>query len=151
MKRGRKKDPENVVPGSQPQAVLGDVEPPVHLDDEAKAIFRRVASTLDAMKILTIGDLDVVASLAEVIALGRLHKARVDAEGATQTTATGREVYSGDYLIWRDMQTSERRLLNDLGLTPASRTRVAAAVAAEVDEFAEFMARRNETKGKAQD
>jgi phage terminase small subunit len=37
---------------------------------------------------------------------------------------------------------SAQKLLNDLGLTPASRTRVAAAVDQAEDEFAAFMSRR---------
>lgn len=153
MKRGRKKDPENVAPGSRPKAVLGEVTPPAHLDALERAIFVRLAETLQAMGILTVGDLDCIVSLAEVIALGRVHKAMIDEKGATQTSRTGRQVFSGPYLVWKDMKDMERRLLNDLGLTPASRTRVAAAVAEEVDEFAQFMARRSapdETKAQAQ-
>jgi len=152
MKRGRKKNPENVAAGSQPTAepIAADVEPPPHLDPVAREIFSRVVRTLAGMGILTEGDIDIVASLAEVKALGRKHKKILDDKSALQTTTTGRKVYGGDYLIWRDMQAAEQKLLNDLGLTPASRTRVAAAVAAEVDEFAEFMARRNETTAQAQ-
>jgi P27 family predicted phage terminase small subunit len=143
MKRGRKKNPENVAEGSQPKAVPGKVSAPGHLNPLAVAIFDRVAKTLDEMNILTIGDLDIVASYAEVAALGQHHKKLLDDNGATQTAKTGFVVMRPDYTIWRDCQKSGQKILQDLGLTPASRTRVAAAVAAEADEFAEFMARRN--------
>ena len=147
MKRGRKKNPENVTPGSVPAAVPGKVLAPAYLDAAAREIFDRLARTLADMKILTSGDVDILASLAEVKALGLKHKARVDGHGATQKTTTGREVFSGDYIVWRDTKNIEQKLLNDLGLTPASRTRVAAAVAEEVDEFAQFMARRARSDG----
>jgi P27 family predicted phage terminase small subunit len=147
MKRGRKKNPENVTPGSQPQpkAVVNAMEPPPHLNAIEAAIFSRVAAAMAGMGVLAEGDLDAIAALAEVKALGILHKKAMDKDGATQTSRTGREVASGDYLIWREMRAVELRILNDLGLTPASRTRVAAVVADEVDEFAEFMARRSAT------
>src|SRR4051812_18271185 len=112
MKRGRKKDPENVAPGSQPKAVLGDVRPPAHLNAEAKAIFVRVVKTLDEMNILTAGDLDIVGSYAEVAALGQKYKKAVDENGATFTAASGYTGLSGDYLIWRDCYKSGQKLLN---------------------------------------
>jgi P27 family predicted phage terminase small subunit len=148
MKRGRKKDPENVAPGSQPKAVLGEVTAPAYLDDLAAVIFGRIVATLDGMNILTVGDLDIVAMFAEVASLGRKHKALLDTNGATSVTKTGFVAMSADYLIWRDCYKSGQKFLNELGLTPAGRTRVAAAVLEEPDELTEFLARRNESKAK---
>lgn len=149
MKRGRKKNPENVAPGSQPSArPEASVEPPAHLDEESKLIFLRVAATLADMKILTAGDVDIIASYAEVCILGRKHKRRLEDNGATFTTEKGYEGLAPDYLIWRDCLKAGQKILNDLGLTPASRTRVAAALADDDDGFAEFIARRNSGRDK---
>ncbi len=149
MKRGRKKDPANVAPGSQPKAVLANVKAPTHLNPEARAIFVRVAKILTEMNILTAGDIDVVASYAEVAALGQEYKAKVDENGATCVAKSGYVGFSGDYLVWRDCYKSGQKLLNDLGLTPASRTRVAAAVESVEDEFTAFIAKRGDRGNQA--
>jgi P27 family predicted phage terminase small subunit len=142
MKRGRPKKPQNITEGQQPKAIHGDIKAPEYIGPLARAIFERVARTLDEMSILTIGDMDIVASYAETAALGQLHKRLLDQEGATQTSESGYASMSPDYLIWRDCSKASQKLLSDLGLTPASRTRVAAAVAKEVDAYSAYMATR---------
>jgi P27 family predicted phage terminase small subunit len=154
VKRGRKKNPENIADGQQAKAIAASFVAPEYLDPLGRVIFARLVKTLEAMNILTAGDLDVVASYAEIASLGQKHKALIDSHGATFTSSkTGFQGMNADYLIWRDCAKSAQKLLNDLGLTPASRTRVAAALTHEADEFATFMAMRNgksvkETKGQ---
>lgn len=138
MKRGRPKADAK----ASRKAPTSPVVPPEHLPPLARAIFVRVASTLAEMNILTIGDSDIIAQYAEIASLAQIHKRQVDANGATQVTKTGYTCMSADYQIWRDCQKSGQKLLSDLGLTPASRTRVAMAVTEVADEFDEFLARR---------
>jgi P27 family predicted phage terminase small subunit len=141
MKRGRPKKTENIIPIDQAVPVLGTCEPPEHLDEVAKRIFRRVVKLLTEMNIFTLGDADLVADYAEWSALGLKHNPNV--APTTFETANGYRGMSPDYIIWRDCKKTCQSLLNDMGMSPASRTRVAAVVKEETDALAEFIKRRN--------
>jgi P27 family predicted phage terminase small subunit len=147
MKRGRKKSEDGTIPARSPSVAPKEIEVPSHLEDSAKPIFARIAKALDAMKVLSEGDIDAIAFYAEVAALGRKHKQIIDDKGATQRFFSGSTGLSPDYVVWRDCLKTAQKLLNDLGLTPASRHRVSAVVAEEADEFALFMAKRGQSHG----
>lgn len=147
--KGRKPIPTGVKklmgnPGKRP---LNDREPkilgglptcPDFLTDVAKQEWRRVAAELHHAQLLTTVDRALMAAYCQQWAQWRELQ-----EGIAQSGSIGAAIITGELNASLKLVASLRTLANELGLSPAARTRIRTAPADQVDELEMFLAIAN--------
>ena len=112
--------------------------PPDWLTDEAKAEWRRVAPELHAMGLLTRVDVATLAGYCQNYSRWREHEKWIDENGATfvMRDKDGRLKFiqqCPQVAIARNAYIQMLRSAQELGFTPASRTRIDVPARTEVD------------------
>ena len=107
-------------------------EPPAELgsDEQAEAEWRRLAPLLRGARILTIGDRSALVALCQMWST-YLEAAAGARLGLIEEDAKGKPIASPYVKIADSALTQCRALWNELGLTPASRSKIAALPAAD--------------------
>lgn len=111
---------------SEPQPKQNEPKCPTWMSREAKAVWKRTAEQLRTMGLLFEADQDVLA--AYVAAVVNFQKATkiVDTEGVVVEGRRDGMVTNPAVRVQRDAAQQIRMLAGELGLTPASRTRLKA-------------------------
>lgn len=104
--------------------------PPAYLPKDAKAEWRRVAPILVARGILTVADLGILESYCTAIALVREASRDVQIRGLVLENGKRNPAVG----IITAGQTQALRAANDLGLTPAARSRAGMMAPADDDD-----------------
>lgn len=143
---GRKPKPTNLkllegnrgrraLPANEPEYTLTDCAPPPELSDSAQEEWRRVFPILAGSRVLTDVDISIFRSYCE--AVGAMRDLKIIERDAAETdelfkglfiTAPSGKIEQAPWFV-AQRQWSEvlRKCCMELGLTPSSRTRVAAA------------------------
>ena len=138
----------------EPKPPSGVPPIPKHFDKQGKYWFKRIGEELDAIGVMTKLDGKALELLIEAYVEYRHHCDTLDREGYTYA------VYSEDEADERkqrevrmikphpasvmksDAWKRIRAMLSEFGMTPASRSKVAATGAGEVDPLEEFLKKR---------
>lgn len=144
-----------LVKGNPSKRALNKAEPtpdkgvpntPKHLSKIGKYWFKKLAADLDNIGVLTLLDAKALELLVEVYAEYREHCKTLDSEGYTYTTTS----MAGDTLLkahpaaamksdaWKRL----RAMMAEFGMTPASRSKVAAGGEKEKDPLEDFLSKR---------
>lgn len=154
MGKGRKKLPDSVkaLRGTdQPCRTSGELDiartvsalPKCGLKGTAKKVFALVASELIAKQLLDVVGVDLVIAYAHEMALYHDLMKELDVEGFTvevETKMGTTTMINPKRKVAESALSNAKSLAAEFGLTPASRSRVAALLAATTpkDDFAEF-------------
>lgn len=107
------------------RALKAAPKPPVWLAAEGKAEWRRVIPELIERGTVTGADLSAVELYCAAVGDALVARKTISGEGATVTNRLGETKRHPAYSTLREMQGEARRWAAELGLTPASRSRVA--------------------------
>lgn len=99
---------------------------PTWLSDEAKVIWRRTAKQLDQMGLLFEADQDVIVAYVNAVVNYQRATELVDRSGVLIKGRRDGVVTNPAVRVQRDAAQQIRMLAGELGLTPASRTRLKA-------------------------
>jgi len=139
----------------EPKPSAGAVAPPSWLDGLALEMWAQIAPIVEGMKVLTVADCHSLAlgcdAYAEVVELraylredGRTYESRhfqMDADGNTVERLIVRP--QPEVAMLSDAWKRARAMMQEFGLTPASRSRIkTGAPAVEADPFEAWMKRR---------
>lgn len=113
----------------EPQPRRGIPPCPAWLDGEARREWRRITPELDRLGLITVVDRVALAAYCQSFARWYLAEKERTVGGDTHVTQTGYEAVRPCVTISQKERQLMRAFLSDFGLTPASRTRVAAAPA----------------------
>ena len=114
------------LPENEPEYRLGVPECPSHLGEEARAEWDRIAPMLDSAGVLTEADYMALANLCQAYVTMQKAQVQLDKTGLLMKTATGYVQQSPLIGIVNSSMHQITRLCQEFGLTPASRTRIAA-------------------------
>jgi P27 family predicted phage terminase small subunit len=109
----------------EPQPALGIPRCPKHLDDVARAEWRRLSKLLLGMKVLTEADYLALANLCQAYSTMVDAQTQVKKLGILYKTPSGYVMESPLLGIVKSEMAIINSLLREFGLTPSSRTRVA--------------------------
>ena len=126
--RGRKAAPRAATDG-----LTRSPTPPRWLSTEGKAEWRRIMPGLVARRVLTDGDLSTAENYTMAIGTIRRCRATIDLEGETIDGPHGPKRHPCYQTLFQAL-TEARRLAAELGLTPASRSRVSGGEDAPDDD-----------------
>jgi len=127
------------LPSNEPLPLAGEPDMPAHLDREARREWRRLVPILLSMRVLTVADGVALANLCQAYSmLVRAHQAMQQAaksggSGLLMKTPSGYVQQSPLIGIINSQVEIINRISREFGLTPASRTRVAAMNDSEND------------------
>jgi P27 family predicted phage terminase small subunit len=107
------------------RALTGKPKAPAWLCTEAKAEWARVVPELRERGTVSAADLSAVELYCAAVGDALVARRTIAAEGATVTNRLGEAKRHPAYSTLREMQGEARRWAAELGLTPASRSRVA--------------------------
>lgn len=150
MPRGPKPDPKAIklLKGSQkcrinaeePAPLPPPKEPPVALDDDARAEWDRLFPILDQMRVLSASDLAALALYCSAWSQWQDAERQLGEMGLTIKTPYGLQV---NPLVNVAVKARAQclRFLAEFGCTPSSRTRVKGDPGKPRDEFAAFMSK----------
>lgn len=134
------------LPEDEPTPVRGVPPRPTWLSKSARRYWRGITETLDKLEVLTVADGAAVALLCEALAEQAAARAVIEATGATYEaqTQTGSAIVRQrpEVAMAADAWRRASAMLQQFGLTPASRTRVRAVPDNPPDPFDEFLNRR---------
>lgn len=109
---------------AEPELPVSEVDAPVWLGPVAREEWIRLASTLLAAKILTVGDRNSLAAYCENFAAWRRAQAVIARRGLTFKTRSGYEQQRPEVSIAQKSMALMLKFAVEFGLTPASRTRL---------------------------
>jgi P27 family predicted phage terminase small subunit len=126
----------------EPKAQPGIPDCPAHLDDVARAEWDRIMKELAAMGLLAPADRATIAGYCTAYSL---------AVKCEQVLAKVGPVYTKDGMVKSNPAagillkalSTMQRLASELGLSPASRTRIHTSPAEAKNEFEQFLSERN--------
>lgn len=118
--RGRKAEPKPVA-----DAVTKAPQPPKDMSAEAKAEWRRVMPVLVERRALSPADIAAVERYCEATGDVKIARARIKLDGDYIENRLGELKRHPAYTTLREAAAEARRWAAELGLTPASRSRVA--------------------------
>lgn len=95
------------------------------MSPDAKAEWRRILPGLVSRRVLTDGDLSTAENYCLAVGTVRLAQATIEADGPTIDGPHGQKRHPSFQTLFQGL-TEARRLAAELGLTPASRSRVSA-------------------------
>lgn len=121
--RGDRKDRINT---SEPKPKRAKPKCPTWLSKQAKAVWRRTATQLDAMGLLFEADQDILAAYAVAVVTYQEATKLVEQEGILIEGRRDGMVTNPAVRVQRDQATLIRMLASEMGLTPSSRTRLKA-------------------------
>lgn len=104
--------------------LVGDLEPPWHLDDGAQQVWRELAFMLRKAQVLTVADKVALELLCNTIADIRLVRARRGDEFVIKSPKTGSEMLSQHLVAEQMLVKRAEALLAKFGMDPASRSKV---------------------------
>lgn len=119
--RGAKATPKPVS-----DAIVKVPKPPVEMSDEAKLEWRRVMPVLCERRSLSTADIGAVERYCEATGDIRIARARIALDGDYVANRLGELKRHPAFTTLREAAAEARRWAAELGLTPASRSRVAA-------------------------
>lgn len=109
----------------EPQAPAEDeVVAPDFLDDDARAVWDRLAPTLRARSMLTIWDVDLFAVYCTAVTHHRRAARMVNADGVTVSGDGGRTVKHPAMQVLRDQAMILATLSGRFGLSPSDRAQI---------------------------
>ena len=117
--RGRKADPRPAA-----DAITRLRSPPKGMGKDAKAEWRRIMPALIARRVLTEADIGAVESYCTAFGDAREARATIAADGAYVTNRLGELKRHPAFTTLREAAGEARRWAAELGITPASRSRV---------------------------
>jgi P27 family predicted phage terminase small subunit len=117
--RGRKAESKQV-----PDALISVPSPPSALTKEAKGEWRRVMSALISRRVLTNADVGAVERYCEAVGDVSIARATITKDGAYMPNRLGELKRHPAFSTLREATGEARRWAAELGLTPASRSRV---------------------------
>jgi len=149
-KRGRKPKPTalHILQGSkprvarhEPEAPKGRPEMPARLgvDPIAKATWEQLSEILWSMGVLTIADGEALATLCEVHSAEQACLLELRATGPTIHTELGGVKPNPAGSLFRSLSGLKTTLMSEFGMTPSSRTKVAAPRETPKDELEAFL------------
>jgi len=150
-KRGRRPKPTQlkILEGThrgpvkrEPSAPVGVPPMPERLkvDQVALAKWQELSAILSGMGVLTTGDGEALATLCEVHSAEQSCLLALRAGGATIHTDLGGVKPNPAGSLYRSLVAMKASLLSEFGLTPSSRTKLAAQVEVKKDDLEEFFA-----------
>lgn len=115
----------------EPKKVAPQLKVPSHLDSIAKTVWKKTAKTLDELGVLSDTDLQTLENYCETYARIRRLRAEIKTLGGTayESVKSDGEVLWKSYPHVAQLDSAERNFRSfavELGLTPASRTKVQA-------------------------
>lgn len=119
-------------------AIQSVPKPPNWLTTEAKAEWRRVMPGLVERRILTPADMAAVEMYCAAVGDALRARKTIAAEGTTTTNRLGETKRHPAYSTLREMTGEARRWAAELGLTPASRSRVTTEAPEDDDASADL-------------
>ncbi len=131
-----------------PQEPVGHVltrapAPPAWLDDLGRLAWARLCAVVLPMRVLTAGDCELLAVLADQLATYERAASALRDKGLSFVLLDGDGNPKGvqvfpEVKLKAAAAAEVRRLIEHFGLSPASRSRVSAVAVAAVDEWSEF-------------
>lgn len=131
--RGRKSPPK-----ATGDALLRVPRAPAWLTPEAAAEWKRVMPGLVDRGTITTADLSACELYCSAVGDALVARKTIAAEGTTTTNRLGETKRHPAYSTLREMQGEARRWAAELGLTPASRSRVATEAPEDDDAVADL-------------
>lgn len=119
--RGRKADPKPVG-----DAVSKVPEPPAEMTVEAKAEWSRVMPVLVERRVLSLADIHAVERFCEASGDIKIARAHITTDGAYVENRLGELKRHPAFATLREATAEARRWAAELGISPASRSRVGA-------------------------
>lgn len=117
-------DREDRINHNEPKPGLGDVRPPYSLDDDAQAVWDRLAPELVAKKVLTPWDVDAFAAFCDAISKYRYFQTRLNEEGYTAQGSAGGVIKSPYWQMQRDCVAIITSIGGRFGLNPSDRQHI---------------------------
>jgi P27 family predicted phage terminase small subunit len=108
-------------------------------DPVAKATWEQMSDILWSMGVLTIADGEALATLCEVHAAEQSCLLELRATGVTIHTDLGGVKPNPAGSLYRSLAGLKATLMSEFGLTPSSRSKVAAPIEAPKDELETFL------------
>ena len=124
---------------AEPKPSVLAPEPPEHLDEGATAKFSRLAALLAANGIMTEIDSDALARYCVVWCRWREAEREVKNRGPIVKTQGGNVIQNPYLAIANRCLAQMAQLEAEFGMTPSSRSRIAAAVPPTADPFETFL------------
>ena len=126
-------------PGALPSVSVAKPRKPKWLDgdDLADEKWKELTGLLIERKNITAGDKDVIALAANAWSVYQRSNALLIEQGLIAATKDGVKKHPA-YDVWEHSHAVYTKCLRELGLTPASRSRVNAVEETATDAFAEF-------------
>ena len=127
------------LPSNEPLPLSGEPDMPAHLDREARREWKRLVPILLSMRVLTVADGMALANLCHAYSLlvhaheAMQQAAKAGGSGLLMKTPSGYVQQSPLIGIINSQVEIINRISREFGLTPASRTRVAAMNDSEDD------------------
>lgn len=115
---------------------------PDYFSQDQEAVWRRVTRELRAMQVMTSADADVITLLVEAIVERREAQVIVAKDGATIMSPNGYPTVHPLSGKVNKLGAQILRLLEQLGMTPASRSRIQTLDDKSDDPFEEFLKRK---------
>lgn len=124
----------------------GDAEPPAHLNEEARAEWRRVAPELERMGLLTKIDGTAFAGYCQTYAIWAEASRNVEKHGMIFKAPSGYPQVNPFLSIARTALAEATKFMTEFGMTPAARVRIKVEPKKEDDPLESFMNRESKTK-----
>lgn len=135
----------------EPQIHPGMPDMPEYLDEAARAEWARIAPALAAVKVLSPLDGSVLGDYCQATAdVDRLTRA-VREEGEIIKTPRGFDAKNPKLTILREARTRQRKAALELGMTPASRTRVQALDRGTLGKLGKYLTPLDEQREELED
>lgn len=116
--------------------------PPDWLTEIGRAEWKRVGKLLSKLQVLTDADLSALAAYCDAYSRWRSARQMIEEQGLTTETGAGNLKAHPATVVVHQAITEMRQFMNELGLTPSSRTRVNQTKRDEPSEFEKFLAKR---------
>lgn len=127
------------LPAHEPQPAPELPAPPDHLSAGARAEWARVAPELHRLGVLTMADRSTMAAYCQVYAQWVEAEAAIAREGLTMMSTKGTLMAHPAVRISHQALTLLRQYMTELGLTPASRARLATGNKPPADPLEAFL------------
>lgn len=126
------------LPKNEPQPQASKLKSPVKLSPLARKQWRLVAKQLGELGLLTVLDEHALVLYCEAFARFRKASEELEAKGLMVESPNGYLIPSPCVSIVNQSTSQMMKILTEFGMTPSSRTRVAAPGKASKDEWKEF-------------